>query len=89
MPGKLRSTIWLVVATGYLILLSGSYLGNIDSLLFFSTIPWSLVIALFAWPLVHMSSYSLNSYLLIGGLINLALLIKVGFFGGRHNKHFD
>ena len=72
----MRKVIWSTVALLYAALVTVSYVLQINLLLFFLTIPWSCIVSFFAMLLVHMFSYQLNDYLLVGAVINFGLIVR-------------
>jgi hypothetical protein len=76
-----KRSIRTAIIFGYIGLIAGSYLYEVDSALFFLTLPWSGLVAIFGMMLIHMFSSDLNSYLLAGAAINVLLLLRLSFFG--------
>jgi hypothetical protein len=77
MKAGYKRGIWAVIALIYFASALTAYFLQIDFILFFLTIPWSLIITMLGMLLIHMFSYDLSSYFLVGALLNVLILIKI------------
>lgn len=85
----MKQTIWISATLIYAVLITVSYLLEIDFILLVLTFPWSPIITMFSMLLIHILSYSLNSYLLVGGLVNFILLVRATIKSFVTNEHLE
>ena len=79
MEAKHKRTIWLIVLGLYVSMALGAYFGDIRGLLFFLTVPWSLAVAALGFMLIHASTVDPGTYLLVGGVLNVLLILILIF----------
>ena len=70
-----RRLLWLLAVLGYFALVLESYLSGFGLALIFLTLPWSMAITVLGMLIVHTSSIALDTYYLIGGMVNALLLL--------------
>lgn len=80
----------IVIGIFYLLIVGLAFFLNIKPLLFFLTIPWSLIFAFFSPLIGHMFEYSSSSYVLIwGALLNLLIFFKLALFNANYSDLDD
>ena len=80
MKAEYKRSIWGIVALIYFVSILIAYFFKINFLLFSLAVPWSFIITILGMLLIHMFSYDLNSYMFVGALLNVVILLKVTVF---------
>ena len=79
--------IYGLLGLTYLLAVIVAYFLNVDFVLFFLTLPWSMIIAFLSPLLGHMfGGNSLNASLVVGALLNFIIFLKITF---SHYSDFD
>lgn len=72
---------YILVGVIYLTIVGLAFFLNIKPLLFFLSIPWSMVVAFLGFLLIHMFENFQFSYLhIVGALLNLLIFFKLTLF---------
>ena len=85
----MRKVIWSITALLYASLVAYSYSLDMDTLLFYLTIPWSGIVTIFGMLLIHMFPYDLNDYSLVGAVINFGIIVAAAIKNTVINKHLE
>lgn len=69
-----RKAGWPILIVIYAVLVYLTYKYQMSEGLFFLTIPWSCVVAIFGMLIIHVSTIGMDDYMLMGGVVNVLLL---------------
>lgn len=81
-----RTIVLSIIALIYALTVSVSYWLDFDSVLFFITLPWSIVATFMMAATMHTYSGNPDNWLLLGGILNLVLFLWLCLFKPMLNK---
>lgn len=77
----MKKNIGIIAGIAYLIIAVSAFFLNLETLLFFLSIPWSVIITFFGFLLIHMfDSFKFSNLEILGVLLNASIFFKFILF---------
>ncbi|MBX3290594.1 MAG: hypothetical protein KF855_14860 [Acidobacteria bacterium] len=71
----MRVFLSIVISLIYLSVTLLFYLTEIKEPLMIMTLPWSFIVIIFGWTIIHTSSYSMDTWMFGGAILNTVLFL--------------
>lgn len=79
-----KKNLYIVAAVVYFVVVGVAFFLGLETLLFFISVPWSMVITFFGFLLIHMFSHFSFLYAdVAGAMLNLLIFLKLTLFKSK------